>query len=111
MQKALMQPVEALAGYDEIRRHIEKGSGILEISGCQETQMAHLVAGLFGKDRASLVIAENERKARELCDDLRFVDPEVLFFPARDLIAATSGSSASSPGILSCASSSKTVRI
>ena len=42
--------------------------------------------GTFGGLRRVLLIAENELKAQQLYEDCRLYDPEVLFFPARDLI-------------------------
>ncbi len=86
MLKALTQPLEAVAGYEDLKKQLEKNRGVIEISGCLDSQKAHLAAGLAGEDRTVLLIAENELKARALYEDYRLYDPDVLYFPRRDLI-------------------------
>ena len=84
--KALLQPLEDLAGYSDLRRQIRTNRGIIEVSGCLDSQKAQLAAGLSEGKKAVLLIAENDLKARALYEDCRLYDPEALFYPRRDLI-------------------------
>lgn len=56
------------------------------ISGCLESQKAHMIAGLSEDVPVRLLIAENELKAKELYEDYRLYDAETLYYPAKDLI-------------------------
>ncbi len=84
--KALMQPLEAVAGYDDLKKQITKNTGIIEVSGCLDAQKAHLAAGLSEGCEVVLMIAENELKARELMEDCRLYGRQILYYPPRDLI-------------------------
>ena len=84
--KALMQPLEAVAGYEDLKKQIRKNTGIIEVSGCLDAQKAHLAAGLSEGCGTVLMIAENELKARELMEDCRLYGRQILYYPRRDLI-------------------------
>ena len=84
--KAFLQPLQDLAGYEDLRRQLQKGRGVYEVTGCLDSQKAQLAAGLAENSRVTLLIAENELKARALFEDCRLYDPETLYYPRRDLI-------------------------
>ncbi|MGI6055504.1 MAG: transcription-repair coupling factor [Bilifractor sp.] len=86
MIEALKQPLEMMAGYEDLKKKIGSGSGVIEISGCLDSQKAHIAAGLVEGRPAALLIAENELKARAMYEDFRLFDPDVMYFPRRDLI-------------------------
>nr|WP_027870386.1 transcription-repair coupling factor [[Eubacterium] cellulosolvens] len=86
MKKALMQPLAAVTGFEDLRKRIPAGEGFTEVSGCLDSQKAHIAAALALEAPAALLVAENERKARELYEDFRLFDPEVMYYPRRDLI-------------------------
>ena len=46
--KTFLQPLQNLAEMEEIQKQAKKNRGILEISGCMESQKAHLMYGLSG---------------------------------------------------------------
>ena len=92
--QVFMQPLENLTQYQEIRERLPKNRGVLQLSGCVESQKAHMIYGLFeGSKKDSrqekancLIIAENDLKAKELYEDYRLYNREVLYYPAKDLI-------------------------
>lgn len=84
--KALLDPLEQVGRFDELKRQLEKEQGIAVVTGTIESQKAHLAAGLSQDVKYRLLIAENELKARELYEDFRLYDPEVMYYPAKDLI-------------------------
>lgn len=84
--KALMQPLEDIAGFSELKKSLKGNQGLLVVSGCLESQKAHMIAGLSQEIPCRLLVAENELKAKELYEDFRLYDPEVLLYPAKDLI-------------------------
>ena len=86
MMKALMQPFREVAGFEDLERQLLKNRGVVMVTGCLESQKAHLAAALLPASSAALLVAENELKAKELYEDLKLYDREVLYYPARDLI-------------------------
>lgn len=46
--KTFLQPLQGLAEIEEIEKQAKKNHGILEVSGCIESQKAHLMYGLSG---------------------------------------------------------------
>ena len=84
--KALLQPLADLAGYDDLCRQLRKNRGVIEVTGCLESQKAHLAAGLAENFSVTLLIAENELKARALFEDCRLYDPDAFYYPRKDLI-------------------------
>ena len=71
---SFIQPLEQMAEFEEIEKTIEKKQGIVPVTGCLESQKAHLIHGLSQKAPMRLVIAGDERLAKETYEDLRFYD-------------------------------------
>ena len=67
--KTFLQPLQNLAEMEEIQKQAKKNRGILEISGCMESQKAHLMYGLSGLFPCHLVIAADENSAKELYEE------------------------------------------
>ena len=84
--KTFLQPLQNLAEIEEIEKQAKKNHGILEVSGCIESQKAHLMYGLSGLFPCHLVIAADEKSAKELYEDYRFYDKRVYYYPAKDLL-------------------------
>ena len=49
-------------------------------------QKAHLIYGLSGLFTSHLILAEDEKAAKELYEDYRFYDKNVYYYPAKDLL-------------------------
>lgn len=84
--KAFIQPLQNLAEFEQIQKCAGTNRGILEVSGCIESQKVHMMYGLSGLFPYHLVLAEDERKAKEIYEDYRFYDKEVYYYPAKDLL-------------------------
>lgn len=79
-------PLRELAEYEEICRKARENRGILQITGCLESQKAHFIYGLSGLFPCRLILAEDERRAKEIYEDYRLYDKTVLYYPAKDLL-------------------------
>lgn len=84
--KAIMRPLQNLAEYEEIWKRAGNHRGILQISGCIESQKVHMMYGLSGLFPCRLILAEDERRAKEIYEDYRFYDKNVQYYPAKDLL-------------------------
>lgn len=91
---ALRTPITEINGIEETIKSIMSGKASVNISGCLESQKVNAAAALIPEDFKTLVIAENDLKARQLYEDWQLYDKDVILYPARDMIfyqAAVSG--------------------
>lgn len=84
--KAFLTPLQGLAEIEQIKEKSKTNKGILQVSGCMESQKSHLMYGLSGIAPYRLILAEDERRAREIYEDYRFYDRKVYSYPAKDLL-------------------------
>lgn len=84
--KAFLTPLQGLAEFEQIKEKSKTNKGILQVSGCMESQKSHLIYGLSGIAPYRLILAEDERRAREIYEDYRFYDRKVYSYPAKDLL-------------------------
>lgn len=84
--KAFMQPLQDLAEFEEIWKCSKQNKGVLQISGCIESQKVHFMYGLSGLFPSHLILTEDEKRAKEIYEDYRFYDRNVFYYPAKDLL-------------------------
>ena len=84
--KAFLQPLQNLAEMEKIQTLAKKNRGVLQISGCMESQKAHMIYGLSGLFPYHLILGADEKEAKELFEDYRFYDKNTCYYPARDLL-------------------------
>ncbi len=84
--KAVLQPLTELAEFEKLKESSKKNCGVLTVSGCIESQKVHMMYGLSGLFPFRLILAQDEKRAKELYEDYRFYDKKVLFYPAKDLL-------------------------
>lgn len=84
--KAFLTPLQGLAEFEQIKEKSKTNKGILQVSGCMESQKSHLMYGLSGIAPYRLILAEDERRAREIYEDYRFYGRKVYSYPAKDLL-------------------------
>ena len=84
--EAFLHPLQGLAEFEEIKKRCGANCGILNVSGCMESQKVHLMYGLSGLFPYHLILADDERNAKEIYEDYRFYDKNVYFYPAKDLL-------------------------
>ena len=84
--ESILTPLQGLAEFEQIKEKSKTNKGILQVSGCMESQKSHLMYGLSGIAPYRLILAEDERRAREIYEDYRFYDRKVYSYPAKDLL-------------------------
>lgn len=84
--KALLAPLAELADYEEIRKNITKENGMIQISGCVNTQKIHLLSGIGSGCGYKLVVFSNEEKAKKAYEEYLLFGEETYLYPARDLL-------------------------
>ncbi|MBR6478812.1 MAG: transcription-repair coupling factor [Lachnospiraceae bacterium] len=84
--QALLSPLKELAEYDQIRERMQKGKGPVALTGCVQSQKLHMIYGLSDGWKVKVIVTYSDLKAKELYEEYKFYDKNVVLFPAKDLI-------------------------
>ena len=85
--ETLLAPLAEITAYRNAEEAIQKQQFPLQISGCIESQKCQWIYGLTGESpKWKVIIAANELRAREIAEDYRMFDREVMYYPAKDVI-------------------------
>ncbi len=84
--QALLSPLQELAEYNDIKKTIKQGNAVTSISGCVDSQKLHMIYGLSEGFRYKVIVTYSDLRAKEIWEEYRFYDRNVLFYPAKDLI-------------------------
>lgn len=81
--RAFTEPLQELEEFQKIQQALKKQS--IQVTGCIDTQKAHFIYAA-GAAKKKLIVTYSELRAKELCENYRLFDKNVLFYPAKDLI-------------------------
>ena len=84
--KAFLEPLKNLSGFGELKKALEKQSGLYSITGCIDAQKPHMMYACNDDKRSHIIVTFNEQKAKELYEEYRFFDSEVVYYPAKDVL-------------------------
>ncbi len=74
--------------FRQIRHRMQKlnKGGMIQVGGCIDSQKAHFIACLAEEYPITCIIAPDDLRAREIYENYRVYDRNVLLYPARDFI-------------------------
>lgn len=78
--------IRQLTEYEEICKALAKQNGIVQVSGCVESQKVHFAEGIAEQYPYRLLITFDEQKAKEMYEDMRLFQKNVFLYPAKDFI-------------------------
>lgn len=84
--QALLSPLRELAEYDSLKEALRKGRGPVALTGCVDSQKLHMIYGLGDGVRVKVIVTYSDLKAREILEEYKFYDRNVMLYPAKDLI-------------------------
>ena len=99
--QALLAPLRELAEYEEIRKLVygkgasgaagrEAAQGFqgqsVSLTGCVESQKLHMIYGLSDGFRHKVIVTYSDLRAKEIYEEYKFYDRNVMLYPAKDLI-------------------------
>lgn len=84
--KTFTAPLLELKEFNDIRENIKMKAFPVQVTGCIDSQKCHLIHGLAGDFRYRVIVTYNEVKAKEIYEDYRLYDRDVLIYPAKDFI-------------------------
>ena len=83
--QALLKPLRELAEYEEIQALVKKKQTVA-LSGLVDSQKLHMIYGLADGFKYKVIVTYSDLKAREIYEEYKFYDRNVLLYPAKDLI-------------------------
>ena len=84
--QALLTPLQELAEFGSIKKAIKKGTETVALTGCVDSQKLHMIYGLGDGFRIKVIATYSDIKAREIFEEYKFYDRNVMLYPAKDLI-------------------------
>ena len=84
--ESFIEPLKELKEYKELKHELPKMKGIVQVSGCIDTQKPHFIYGLLEGEWSGLIVTFQEQKARELYESYRFFDRNAVYYPAKDVL-------------------------
>ena len=82
--RAFTEPLQELEEFQKIQQALKKQS--IQVTGCIDAQKAHFIYAAGEAVKKKLIVTYSELRAKELCENYRLFDKNVLFYPAKDLI-------------------------
>lgn len=77
---------DEIGGSDTLKKELNKDGGAVMITGCMESSKLHAIYGLSEGFKSKLIVTHNDLRVREIVDDYKIYDRNVISFPAKDLI-------------------------
>ncbi len=84
--RAFYAPMKELEGFQELEKKLAGDCGMLQVTGCIDAQKSHFIYCLGHEVPYKVIITYSDLRAKELYDNYRLFDRDVLLFPAKDLI-------------------------
>ena len=82
--KAFTEPLKELGEFLELKNVLQKRSA--QIAGCIDAQKAHFIYAAGEDYKKKLIVTYSELRAKELYENYRLFDKNVMLYPAKDLI-------------------------
>lgn len=84
--KSFTEPLKELAEFETIQREMKKETGMIQIAGCVNSQKTHMMYALSGDSDKRIIAVSSEGKAKEICEEYKFLDENVYYYPPKDLL-------------------------
>ena len=84
--KTFVEPLKSLGGFSDMLKLARKEKGLYSVTGCIDAQKPHMMYTCSDGKKNTLIVTFHEQKAKELYEDYRFFDKEVVYFPAKDVL-------------------------
>ncbi len=84
--KAFLEPLKNLSAYEEIQGKLRKNRGVLQLSGCVDSQKVHIACALGADFPFRVILTYSEQRAKEIYEDCRYFDREAVLYQAKDFL-------------------------
>lgn len=86
MGDVFANPLGELIEFQDMDRDLLRGQGPVLVSGCMDSQKAHLISETAATLKWKLIVTYDDSRAREIYEDYRCFNPEIYLYPAKDLL-------------------------
>ena len=83
--KAITTYLEDLTEFAEARASLGRGKNV-SLSGCVDSQKIHSIYYLGDGFKQKVIATFSENRVKEICEDCKFYDRNVISFPAKDYV-------------------------
>lgn len=80
------EPLKNLREYEECKEALLRHRTPVALTGCIDSQKCHFAHAIGETAKVRLIVTYNDLKAKEIVEDYRLYDPEVLYYPPKDVI-------------------------
>lgn len=84
--KTLLAPLQEMEEYAQLKIAVERGNTPVAVIGGIEAQKCHMIYGMETLMDVRVIVTHNELRAKEIVEDYRLYDRNVMYYPAKDLI-------------------------
>lgn len=84
--KTFTSPLKNLSEFEDIRRELMYHQGVLQVSGCIDSQKSHFMYSAGDGFQKKIILTYSDLKAKEIYEDYKFFDPNVMLYPSKDFI-------------------------
>lgn len=84
--KAFVEPLQNLSGFLDMKKLAKKEKGIVFLSGCIDAEKPHMIYAFGREQKNKLIVTFHEQRAKELYEEYRFFNPDVVYYPAKDIL-------------------------
>ncbi len=84
--ESFTEPLLRLGEYERLKQELMKESAVVQVSGCIDTQKPHFMYSLLEEKKSGIIVTFQEQKARELYENYRFFDRDVVYYPPKDIL-------------------------
>lgn len=84
--RTFLEPLEQLGGFSDLMKKVQKEKGLYSITGCIDSQKPHMMYACSEGSKKNIIVTFYEQKAKELYEEYRFFDPDVVYYPAKDVL-------------------------
>ncbi len=84
--RTFVEPLQNLSGFSDMMKAAQKEKGLYSVTGCIDAQKSHMMFTCSDGRKHNIIVTFHEQKAKELYEDYRFFDPEVVYYPAKDVL-------------------------
>ena len=82
----LTSHIREIAEYEDITKQLKKKECCISFAGCVDSQKWNLFYAFCEGVKQKLIVTYSSLRAKELVEECKVYDRNVMFFPAKDLI-------------------------
>ncbi len=84
--RTFVEPLKNLSGFSDMMKLVKKDKGLYSVTGCIDAQKPHMMYTCSDGKNYNIIVTFHEQKAKELYEDYRFFDSNVVYYPAKDVL-------------------------